>query len=129
MDRSEFIKELKRAAKIVNTGLDDDEVLDYLAEEVTDRLSIYLNYSDEDTFDKRIVRIAARILPSIYNQTKANAESTDVEQGIKSISDNGQTVTFTDRAKSYMASESDEQIFGGFAELLKPYRRPNVLTR
>lgn len=129
MDRSEFIKELKKAAKIVNTGLDDDEVLDYLAEEVTDRVALYLNYSDEDSFDKRVVRIAARILPSIYNQTKANAESTDVEQGIKSISDNGQTVTFMDRAKSYMASERDDQIFGGFADLLKPYRRPNVLSR
>lgn len=126
MDRNEFIKELKKAAKIINTGLDDDETLDYLAEEVTDRLTVYLN-CPEDDLDKRLVRIAARILPSIYNQTKANVESTDVEQGIKSISDNGQTVTFTDRAKSYMASESDDQIFGGFAELLAPYRRPNVI--
>ena len=128
MDRNEFIKEIKKAAKILNAGLDDDETLDYLAKETVSRMRIYLNYPKDGPFDEDLVPIAARILPSIYNQTKANAESTDVEQGIKSISDNGQTVTFTDRAKSYMASESDDQIFGGFAELLAPYRRPNVIS-
>lgn len=130
LDRNSFIVEVEVAARKINTNVvSDNELLRYVTEEVVDRVSLYLNYDDEDDYSPRLVKIVARVVISVFNQTKTNANSTEPETGIKSISDNGQSITFDDKTKNYLATVEDGELFGGITPLLKPYRRIRAISR
>ena len=82
---------------------------------------IYLNANDVNPV---LNRVLARIVVGIYNKAQAEMNSTGgAEREIKQISDNGQSVTYGDEAKNYLASATDEDIFSGFEAILKRYRR------
>ena len=131
LTRTQFISAAIEATKIINeaaAAATEEGLVNYVCEEVTDRLSLYLNFTDTDLFDDRIVKVAARIASGIFTQTKTNISGeTDATQ-IKSISDNGQSVTYGDSTKNYLATVTDGELFGGCAELLKPYRKVHVVS-
>ncbi len=70
----------------------------------------------------------ARIASGMFNQTNANVEGGDADIAIHSISDNGQSISYSDKVKNYLATSEDGELFGGFAKLLAPYRRINVVS-
>lgn len=116
-------QQIEQYAKLLNSNIPEpgDATLDFIVDEVADRVMIYLN---ADTVDPVLNRVLARIVVGIYN--KAQAEKTTTggsEREIKQISDNGQSVTYGDEAKNYLASATDEDIFSGFEAILKRYRR------
>lgn len=122
----EATKELNQAAK------DDANLLEVVCEEISDRLSLYLNLPADrakKSFDGRLVRIAARIVSGIFTQTQTNIEGVGSDTEIKSISDNGQSVTYGSQTKNYLATATDGELFSGCAELLKPFRRVHVVSR
>ena len=41
---------------------------------------------------------------------------------------NGQTISYSDKVKSYLVSTDDSELFSGFSKLLAPYRRVNVAS-
>lgn len=127
----EFVPQVKEAvSKINQAAAEDENLLMYVCEEVADRISVYLNLPAENTkFDVRLVKIAARIASSIFTQTLTNVEGNGDDTEIKSISDNGQSITYGNKTKNYLATVADGELFGGFAELLKPYRRIHVVSR
>lgn len=130
LDREEFLVELFEATCAINEeAISYEDTLRYVVEEVADRISIYLNLGCNELFDKRLVKIAARIANGIFTQTNANISGENNDTEIKSISDNGQSITYGDKARNYLATATDGELFGGFAELLKPYRRINVVSR
>lgn len=115
---------IKEYAKTLNRQIEDGDLLDFVTSEVMDRVLIYLN---DDQLDMRLERIVARIVSGIF------AESTESQDGqisheISSISDNGQSISYSDKVKSYLISAEDTEIFGGFTKLLAPYRRVNVAS-
>lgn len=129
MTQSDFINEVIEAVKAINSTIDNDALLQFVAEEVVDRVSIYLNYAVNDEFDARLVRIVARIASGVFNQTNANVDNAGADQAISSVSDNGQSVSFSDKVKNYLASSDDNELFSGFSQLLARYRRVNVVSR
>ena len=85
-----------------------------------------------DFLQKTIKDSYKRLLePSIANETLQEAKDklsgSSTETKIQSISDNGQTITFSNIARNYIATASDSELFGGVANILKPYRRCNVV--
>lgn len=130
----EFISDVTEAVKKINSSItaSEDDLLDYVAEEVADRVSVYLNLQpNEDNdyeFDERLVKIVARIVNGVFIQSKSGIGGT-VESQVTSVSDNGQSVSFGDKTKNYLASVEDGELFGGFTALLKTYRRCNVVSR
>ena len=133
LNYDDFIEAMAEKVGIINQdSTNDADLLKYVCEEVADRLSIYLNLrpNEEDIFefDKRLVRIGARIVSGIFTQTKANIAGTSVDTTIKSISDNGQSISYGDSTRNYLATASDGELFGGCIELLKPYRRAHVVS-
>lgn len=109
-------------AKILCTGLPEatDELLSFSVDEVADRVMLYLNAK---AIDPALNRVIARVVVGAYNKAHAEQTSTDApEREVKSMSDNGQSLTFGDHVKQYLATAEDNALFDGFAELLARYR-------
>ena len=116
---------IKEYAKLLNDKIVDGDLLDFVTLEVIDRVFVYLN---DDELDTKLERIVARIVSGIFAESSNNS-SGDLAHDIKSISDNGQTISYSDQVKSYLVSKDDEELFSGFSKLLAPYRRVNVASR
>jgi len=115
---------IKEYAKLLNDKIVDGDLLDFVTLEVIDRVLVYLN---DDELDTKLERIVARIVSGIFAESSNNS-SGDLAHEIKSISDNGQTISYSDQVKSYLVSKDDEELFSGFSKLLAPYRRVNVAS-
>lgn len=116
-------QQIEQYAKTLNANIPapGDATLDFIVDEVADRVMIYLN---ADSVPVILNRVLARIVVGVYNKAEAEINTTGgAEREIKQISDNGQSVTYGDEAKNYLASATDEDIFSGFEAILKRYRR------
>lgn len=110
-------------ARILNRNIpesDEDELLTFIVDEVVDRVMIYLN---ADAINPALDRVIARVVVGVYTKAKAEAnQEGGSDREIKSISDNGQSVTYSDRAKNYLATAEDGDLFSGFTMILNRYR-------
>lgn len=116
-------QQIEQYAKKLNSNIPEpgDATLDFIVDEVADRVMIYLN---ADSIPTVLNRVLARVVVGIFNKAQAEMTTTGgSEREIKQISDNGQSVTYGDGAKNYLASATDEDIFSGFEAILKRYRR------
>lgn len=116
-------QQIEQYAKQLNSNIPEpgDATLDFIVDEVADRVMIYLNADSVPTI---LNRVLARVVVGIFNKAQAEMTTTGgAEREIKQISDNGQSVTYGDEAKNYLASATDEDIFSGFEAILKRYRR------
>lgn len=116
-------QQIEQYAKQLNSNIPEpgDATLDFIVDEVADRVMIYLN---ADSIPTILNRVLARVVVGIFNKAQAEMTTTGgAEREIKQISDNGQSVTYGDEAKNYLASATDEDIFSGFEAILKRYRR------
>lgn len=133
LDKDQFISKLKEKLKAINIAVNNAEnnaLVDFLASEIADRLSLYLNLdpSNKLQYDERLVSISVRVVSSLLQEAKDKVAGSSTETKIQSISDNGQTITFSNIAKNYITTASDSELFGGVANILKPYRRCNVVS-
>lgn len=129
LDKDQFISKLKEKLKVVNSITENNDLVDFLSLEMADRLSLYLNLDTDKKlqYDERLVSISVRVVSSLLQEAKDKVAGSNTETKIQSISDNGQTITFSNIAKNYIATASDSELFGGVANILKPYRRCNVV--
>lgn len=115
---------IKNYAKLLNNQIEDGELLDFVTLEVLDRVLVYLNDTELDT---KLERIVARIVSGVFAESTASADG-NISHEISSISDNGQTISYSDKVKTYLISADDTELFSGFSKLLAPYRRVNVAS-
>lgn len=132
----DYVEALEEAVKKINQAAADAaqaELLTFTCEEIADRISLYLNLQPNKDevleFDERLVSIGARIVSGVFTQSKANIAGTSVDTQITSVSDNGQSISFGDATRNYLATVADGELFSGCAEILKPYRNFNVVSR
>lgn len=125
MTDSEQETRIKTYAKLLNSRIEDGELLDFVTLEVLDRVLVYLN---DNTLDQKLERIVARIVSGVFAESQESSDG-EFRHNISSISDNGQTISYSEKVKSYLVSTDDEELFSGFSKLLAPYRRVNVATR
>lgn len=116
---------IKEYAKLLNNKIEDGDLLDFVTLEVKDRVLVYLN---DEVLDTKLERIVARIVSGVFTESLESKDG-ELEHNISSVSDNGQTVSYSDKVKSYLVSADDSELFSGFSKLLAPYRRVNVATR
>lgn len=119
--------EQKTTVKEYATTLDSTvvagDLLDIVVDLTDDRVLLYLN---ETTLDSKLERIVAQIVTACYHSI-AN-KSGGVERAVSSVSDNGQTVSYTQTPARYFSGTGDDELFSGFEKLLAPYRRIHVIT-
>ena len=124
MTDSEQETRIKNYAKLLNSRIEDGELLDFVTLEVLDRVLVYLN---DNTLDQKLERIVARIVSGVFAESQESSDG-DLSHNICSRSDNGQTISYSEKVKSYLVSTDDEELFSGFSKLLAPYRRVNVAS-
>ena len=124
MTDSEQETRIKNYAKLLNSRIEDGELLDFVTLEVLDRVLVYLN---DSTLDRKLERIVARIVSGVFAESQESSDG-ELSHNISSISDNGQTISYSEKVKSYLVSTDDEELFSGFSKLLAPYRRVNVAS-
>jgi len=115
---------IKEYAKLLNNKIEDGDLLDFVTLEVVDRVLVYLNDNELDT---KLERIVARIVSGIFTESIESADG-ELAHNISSVSDNGQTISYSDKVKLYLVSTDDSELFSGFSKLLAPYRRVNVAS-
>lgn len=124
MTDSEQETRIKTYAKLLNSRIEDGELLDFVTLEVLDRVLVYLN---DNSLDQKLERIVARIVSGVFAESQESSDG-ELSHNISSISDNGQTISYSEKVKSYLVSTDDEELFSGFSKLLAPYRRVNVAS-
>ena len=113
---------IKEYAKLLNDKIEDGDLLDFVTLEVKDRVLVYLN---DEVLDTKLERIVARIVSGVFTESIESKDG-ELEHNISSVSDNGQTISYSDKVKSYLVSTDDSELFSGFSKLLAPYRRVKV---
>ena len=124
----EQLDRIKGYVKVIDDATSDasaNALLEYCVNEVYDRVLLYLN---DTTLDEALERVVARIVSGIFNQTTNSKSSTESDSAISSVSDNGQSVSFANEVKNYLATTEDNELFAGFSKLLARYRRINVVS-
>lgn len=115
-------------ACLLNTTINatsSSELVEYVVNEVYDRAKLYLN---RDSVPEDCNRVLARVVVGVFSQTYNNQSSTSTELVATSLSDNGQSIGYSNEVKKYLVGTDDDELFRGFSKLLAPYRRPNVVS-
>lgn len=120
---------IKEYLAILNSNIDniDENVIDFTIDEVLDRVKIYLNVDD---VSDDLTRIIARIVNTGLNKVLKESElssSLETDKSISSISDNGQSISYSNEITRYFTNTTDEELFTGFNSLLSRYRRIKVV--
>lgn len=122
-EQAEQVTRIKTYVAIVNTTVsDNEELLGFVISETLDRVKLYLNREDVPQLVERPI---AKVVGSIFNKYKNTASDSDVEHEVSSVSDNGQSVSYSQKVKSYLTTASDDELFTGVETLLRRYRRLN----
>ena len=127
----ELITKIKEYLEIINPAWSelDPDVLNFVIEETLDRVQLYLN---NDTIPEKLARILADVINTnlkkvVKEQEISSEDSTEVDQVVTSISDNGQSISYANEVKQYFSTASDNELFSGFTSLLSRYRRIKVV--
>jgi hypothetical protein len=112
--------------RITEIEFQNKGLIDFVISEVIDRVSLYLN---RDIVPIRVERIIANIVNTNLGKVLAMINTDDgvAPKEIKTISDNGQSITYDTEVRRYFASSRDEAILSGFTSLLARYRRVRVV--
>lgn len=122
------VERIEEYVRTINATIEDDEednaLLEYATKAVIDRALLYLN---RNSLDERLEKVIADVVVGVFMKIKNNHTSTDVEAAISSISDNGQTVSYSGEVKNYLQTSSDNELFGGFTNVLARYRKARMI--
>lgn len=103
------------------------DLLDFVINEVMDRVKLYLN---SEKIPQVLERILAKIVSTGLTKTLKDMElskENEIDHVITSISDNGQSISFSNEVTKYFVNASDEDLFSGFTSVLNRYRRIKVV--
>jgi len=148
----EVISRIKEYVIALCPELEEDSNIDFIISDVIDRFLAYTNrqqlvagyerfltgdYYDSDYIvdvtGKRLPilpvpveleRTLARVVVSSYKGIKGLLAD---NKGIKSISDNGQSISYGDYIESYFNSKEDDDIFGSAKTIIDRYRIPTIV--
>lgn len=120
---------LKNYLMVINSNYNElgDDLVSFTINEVIDRVKLYLNRNDIPT---EVERVIAKIINNSLIKCKKEmelAKTGDIDVAISSISDNGQSISYSNEVKNYFATASDNEIFSGFEKLLSRYRMIKVV--
>lgn len=148
----EVIGKIKEYVIALCPELEEGSNIDFIISDVVDRFLAYTNrqqlvagyerfltgdYYDSDyivdvtgerlpilPIPVELERTLARVVVSSYKGIKGLLADS---KGIKSISDNGQSISYGDYIESYFNSKEDDDIFGSAKTIIDRYRIPTIV--
>lgn len=119
------IEKIKEYVKILNYQINQDEIFDFNVRETVDRV---LNHINRKQLPIELERVIAKAIVSIYKKIKNDEENNgEQEKEISSISDNGQSISYSDKVKTYMLNNSDDDLFYGFLSQINKFVKAKVV--
>lgn len=128
------IANIKKYLKIINPMVDkieesNKDLIGFVIDEVSDRVQLYLN---SESIPTKLERILANIVNNglkrcLKNIELSSEDNTAVDQVVTSVSDNGQSISYSNEITNYFTTATDNELFTGFESLLSRYRRVNVV--
>lgn len=119
------LSRIKNYAKTLNPKIENEDLLDFAIEDCVGRVLLYLS---EDVLAENLERIVASIVSMNYARLANFSASGENEYAISSVSDNGQSVSYSTSPKQTLLTARDDEIFLGFEAILKNHRRINVVS-
>jgi hypothetical protein len=137
----EIIERIKGYVLLLDSTLEDDELLDFVIADVVDRALIYMNrsqlieeyeaYDEEvdgvepttplpEALERAMARVVVSSIQTVHSQVAKQME-------VNSASDNGQSVTFSGVLSSYFSSLSDKELFFDVRTILDKFRIPTIV--
>lgn len=113
------MEELKKKISSYYKAISKEDANDVQVDMLIDRTQIYLNRKDINV-------ILAGTLAQILYETNQSFEK-NKELQISSISDNGQSVSYSQNPASALVSKNDSDLFGSHTAILNRFRRIGVL--
>lgn len=131
---------IKGYVAILDSTIEEGDLLDFVVDSVIDRALIFMNrlqLDDEDVTDfyyteadapailpEELERVLAQVVVSAYRNSAVAGSNT---KEITSISDNGQTVHYSDKMADFLNS-SDSEVFSNSLKTLERYRLPTIVA-
>ncbi len=122
---------IKKYLAIINPNIEsiEKDVLDFSIDETIDRVQLFLGC---EAIPIKIERILAKIVNTGLKKCLKDIELSKedvsaVDESIVSISDNGQSISYSNQIRNYFTTVSDEELFTGFSSLLSRYRKIKVV--
>lgn len=112
-------------AKTLNLKIENEDLLDFAIEDCAGRVLLYLG---EKKLDVSLERIISSMVAMNYARLIDFSKTGEVKQAISSVSDNGQSVSYSLDQKRTLTTAQDDVIFLGFESILKNYRRIRVIS-
>lgn len=112
-------------AKTLNSKIENEDLLDFAIEDCAGRVLLYLG---EKKLDVSLERIISSMVAMNYARLIDFSKTGEVKQAISSVSDNGQSVSYSLDQKRTLTTAQDDVIFLGFESILKNYRRIYVIS-
>lgn len=121
----EQIEKIKSYIEVLSPQIEQDDVFDFNVRETVDRV---LNHINRKQLPIELERITAKAIISIYKKIENDKENNgEQEKEISSISDNGQSVSYSDKVKTYMINSSDDDLFFGFISQFNKFVKAKVV--
>ncbi len=140
---NEIIERIKSYVLLLDSSLGDQvDLLDFIVNDVIDRALAFMNrasliaqyeldLADESVAEadytlpipKELERALASTIVSVYRNNKI---SSDPLGAITSISDNGQSISYSSKLTTFLASADDSAIFSGISGLMRRYLLPTI---
>lgn len=102
---------------------EEQELLEYSIKSVIDRTCLFLR---ADKLDQKYERIVADVVSGVFNKYK-NDKKNDYAAQVQTLSDNGQSITYATTMRNFLLTASDDELFSGAINILKPYRKVKVV--
>ena len=122
------MEEQKTRIKNYITLLNDDpisqDLLNFFIDSTIDRILVYCNRQD---LPVQLERVVAQMIDKVINHHVDKATNGDTF--VSSISDNGQSINYSNEIKQYYNSLSDSDLMEGYITLLNRFRRANVVSK
>jgi len=125
---NEQVKRIKEYVRTFNKLIDTEheDLLTYAVEVVIDRVLFYLNH---EVLEEKFERITADIVYGVFTKYKVNeTKNPTTDTMVSSVSDNGQSISYSNEVRNYLNTASDNELLSGFTNLLSRYRRIKVVT-
>lgn len=119
------VDRIKQYVSVLNSNIEQDEVFDFNVREIIDRI---LNYTNRNELPVELERVLAKAIINIYKKIENEQNNNGEEQKeVSSISDNGQSISFSDKVKTYMINSSDDDLFFGFLTQINRFIKVKVV--
>ena len=122
-----MIERIKSYVRILDNSIADDEILDFVIQDVVDRALLYTNRYETKVLPQEIERPLAKVVLGVYKNARKLANSGEPEKEISSITSHGQSITYSQEVKDYLVSSDDKSIFSSITELLDKLRIPTII--